>query len=172
MHALSISEGKGTPKRNVPAVELRAEYGLVGDAHAGPGHRQVSLLALESIAKMQAKGAAVGPGAFAENITTEGLAAPHLRVGDRLVMGEVELEVTQLGKECHHHCAIYRQVGECVMPREGVFARVRVGGRVAVGEEIVVREGSGWVGEEVTGAGQCGDVGGGVGAAQRRGSRE
>jgi MOSC domain-containing protein YiiM len=138
VHALSISERKGTQKHNVPAVELQAEHGIVGDAHAGPWHRQVSLLALESIAKMQAKGADVGPGAFAENITTEGLDVPNLHLGDRLRLGEVELEVTQIGKECHAHCAIYQQVGDCVMPREGVFARVLTGGRLQVGDAITL----------------------------------
>ena len=136
VHALSISERKGTQKHNVPIAEFMVDHGIVGDAHAGPWHRQVSLLARESIAKMTAKGAKVGPGAFAENITTEFLDVPNLHIGDRLIIGEVELEITQIGKECHERCAIYQQVGDCVMPREGVFARVIKGGRIQVGDEI------------------------------------
>jgi len=142
IHALSVSASKGTPKTNVSAVELVAGHGIAGDAHAGDWHRQVSLLALESIAKMQARGAEVGPGAFAENVTTEFLDVAHLQVGDRLALGEAELEVTQIGKECHDRCEIYRQVGDCVMPREGAFARVVKGGRVQVGDPISLLPGA------------------------------
>jgi MOSC domain-containing protein YiiM len=136
--ALSISTQKGTPKSNVPHAQFVENHGLAGDAHAGPWHRQVSLLALESIAKMRAKGADVGPGAFAENITTESLGVLSLQIGDRLTVGEAELEITQIGKECHTRCAIFEQVGDCVMPREGVFARVVKGGEVKVGDVIEV----------------------------------
>lgn len=136
--ALSVSEAKGMQKHNVPRANFVENHGLAGDAHAGPWHRQVSLLALESIAKMRAKGAEVGPGDFAENITTEGLDVPSLPIGARLRLGQVELEITQIGKECHAHCAIFAQVGDCVMPREGVFARVVRGGEVEVGEAVVV----------------------------------
>ena len=136
--AISTSAQKGTPKTNVPRAELVANHGIAGDAHAGDWHRQVSLLALESIAKMLAKGADVGPGAFAENVTTQSLDLTALRVGDRLTLGQAELEITQLGKECHARCAIFEQVGDCVMPREGIFARVVRGGEVKVGDEVVV----------------------------------
>jgi MOSC domain-containing protein YiiM len=117
---------------------LVEDWGIDGDAHAGKWHRQVSLLAMESIARMRALGVDVGPGAFAENITTESLEVPNLRIGDRIIIGEAELEVTQIGKECHAGCAIFEQVGECVMPKEGVFARVLRGGAIAVGDAIEV----------------------------------
>jgi len=136
--ALSVSDRKGVPKTNVPEVELVENHGIAGDAHAGPWHRQVSLLAIESIETMRAKGADVGPGAFAENITTEGLDLPSLQIGDRIVIGGAELEVTQIGKECHDRCAIYQAVGDCVMPREGIFARVLAGRRVRVGDGVVL----------------------------------
>jgi len=137
--AVSISEEKGEKKRNVPEGLLEAEHGLRGDAHAGPWHRQVSLLALESVRSMQQRGAEVGPGDFAENITTEGLLLTALPVGTRLRIGpEALAEVTQIGKECHDRCAIYEQVGDCVMPREGIFVRVLAGGRVAPGDAIEV----------------------------------
>lgn len=130
--AISISDTKGIPKRNVPSAQLRVEWGIEGDAHAGPWHRQVSLIAIESIAKMRAKGLNVRPGAFAENLTTEGLDLEHLHIGDRLRIGEVDLEITQIGKECHKRCAIYEAAGDCVMPREGIFARVLSGGQIHV----------------------------------------
>ncbi len=139
--ALSVSDRKGIPKSNVPAVRLVEDFGIEGDAHAGKWHRQVSLLALESVRKMQAKGAPVGPGAFAENITTEHVDLLSLRIGDRITVGEAELEITQLGKECHARCAIFEQVGDCVMPREGIFARVIRGGEVRVGDPV--RRGNG-----------------------------
>jgi MOSC domain-containing protein YiiM len=106
------------------------------DAHAGPGHRQVSLLAVESIAKMKAKGLSVGPGDFAENITVEGIDLVSLRPGERLRSGEALLEITQIGKECHDRCAIYHQAGDCVMPKEGVFARVLHGGTLRAGDPM------------------------------------
>ncbi|MHB1134524.1 MAG: MOSC domain-containing protein [Chloroflexota bacterium] len=136
--AVCTSEKKGVRKKNVGAAELLVESGLAGDAHAGPWHRQVSLLALESIDKMRAKGLDVGPGDFAENITTEGIDLPVLPVGTRLRLGPAECEVTQIGKVCHSHCAIYYQAGDCVMPREGIFVRVLSGGPIKVGDEIVV----------------------------------
>ena len=119
---------------------LRENYGLVDDAHADSGtHRQVSLLAMESIAKMQRLGLDVGYGDFAENITSEGIDLVSLPPGTRLLVGEETiLEVTQIGKECHTRCAIYRQVGQCVMPEEGVFARVIQGGVVKAGDTISV----------------------------------
>lgn len=136
--ALSISAEKGVPKTPVPSVRLIEGFGVEGDAHAGKWHRQVSLLALESIEKMRAKGADVGPGRFAENITTQGMDVPNLRIGDRVRVGEAELEITQIGKVCHTRCAIFELVGDCVMPREGVFARVLRGGQVLVGDAIEV----------------------------------
>lgn len=137
--AVCTSETKGVPKQDVGSAMLVENHGLDGDAHAGRWHRQVSLLAEESIAKMRAKGLDVGPGAFAENITTRGLDLPSLPIGTRLGVGsEVLLEVTQIGKECHSKCAIFQQVGECVMPLEGIFAKVLHGGTVTVGDHIHV----------------------------------
>jgi MOSC domain-containing protein YiiM len=134
--AISVSEARGTRKSNVPDARLLADHGIEGDAHAGEHRRQVSLLARESIDKMIEAGIDVGPGAFAENITTSGIDLLALQPGDRLTVGEAELEVTQIGKECHDRCAIYIEAGDCVMPREGIFARVLRGGTVAVGDEI------------------------------------
>ena len=117
-------------------------YGLKDDAHAGDWHRQVSLLAMESIDKIRAKGLDVEPGDFAENITTLGIDLVHLPIGTRLNVGdEVLMEVTQIGKECHTKCAIYHQVGDCVMPREGIFAKVLKGGTVKKGDPITVVDG-------------------------------
>ena len=118
---------------------LRVEHGIEGDAHAGPWHRQVSMLAQESIDKMVAAGLTVGPGDFAENITTTGIEVAALPIGTLLDMGEALIEVTQIGKECHSRCAIYHQAGDCVMPREGIFVRVLRGGRVAAGDLVKVR---------------------------------
>lgn len=134
--ATCISENKGERKKPVESVELRQEHGIVGDAHAGEWHRQVSLLASESIAKMRALGLDVDSGDFAENITTVGIDLVSLPVGTRLQIGPALLEVTQIGKECHNRCAIYYQAGDCVMPKEGIFARVVVGGTVSPGDEI------------------------------------
>ncbi|MCF6095530.1 molybdopterin-binding protein [Thermovorax subterraneus] len=136
--AVSISEKKGEKKQNVGKARLIEDFGLEGDAHAGSWHRQVSLLAKESIEKMKKMGLAVGPGDFAENITTEGIDLGRLPVGTRLEIGDVLLEVTQIGKECHSGCAIFKQVGQCIMPREGIFARVLRGGVVSEGDEIKV----------------------------------
>lgn len=136
--AVCTSARKGTRKRNVEQAELRPEWGLVGDAHAADWHRQVSLLAWESIEKMRALGLKVNAGSFAENITTQGLSLVDLPVGTRLRLGEALVEVTQIGKECHDRCAIYYQAGDCVMPREGIFVRVHEGGAVRAGDEIQV----------------------------------
>ncbi len=135
--AVCISRNKGERKTPVTGVELRENHGVVGDAHAGDWHRQVSLLAKESIDKMRAMGLDVDSGDFAENITTEGVDLPALPVGARLTVGETLLEVTQIGKECHTRCAIYYQAGDCVMPKEGIFARVLTGGAVRPGDVIV-----------------------------------
>jgi MOSC domain-containing protein YiiM len=135
--AVCISEKKGERKKPVEAVELRENHGIVGDAHAGDWHRQVSLLAKESIDKMRAMGLDVTNGDFAENITTSGINLPSLPVGSRLQVGETLLEVTQIGKECHTRCAIYYQAGDCVMPKEGIFARVLKPGAIKPGDAVV-----------------------------------
>jgi len=134
--AVCISENKGERKTPVESVELRVEHGIVGDAHAGDWHRQVSLLAMESIRKMQALGLDVTTGDFAENLTTEGISLVDLPIGSRLQVGDALLEVTQIGKECHTRCAIYHQAGDCVMPKEGIFARVLVGGVIRPGTPV------------------------------------
>ena len=141
--SVNTSKAKGERKKPAGTVELRADYGIVGDGHAGKWHRQVSLLAQESIDTMRGKGLDVGPGDFAENITTEGIDLPGLRTGTRLRVGGALLEVTQIGKKCHDRCEIFRQAGDCVMPRDGVFARVIEGGNVAPGERIEVERGPG-----------------------------
>ncbi|MBI5016323.1 MAG: MOSC domain-containing protein [Deltaproteobacteria bacterium] len=138
--SINVSEEKGTKKVPVARARLGAE-GIEGDAHAGAWHRMVSLLAEESVDKMRAAGLDVGPGAFAENLTTRGLDLLALPLGTRLRVGaDAVLELTQHGKECHSRCAIYYQAGDCVMPREGVFARVQTGGEIHTGDEIVVEE--------------------------------
>jgi MOSC domain-containing protein YiiM len=136
--AVNISLNKGERKTPVAEVTLRENHGIEGDAHAGDWHRQVSLLAMESIAKMQALGLSVGEGDFAENITTEGVDLVNLPVGTRMTLGEALLEVTQIGKECHNRCAIYYQAGDCVMPKEGIFAKVLTGGVVRPGDVVAV----------------------------------
>ncbi len=137
--AVNRSQTKGVPKTPIPAGEFLVDHGLEGDAHAGNWHRQVSLLGQESIAKMTAQGVNdLLPGRFAENITTQGIVLYDLAIGTRLRIGSVILEVTQIGKECHQKCAIYRQVGDCVMPHEGIFARVVEGGVIRPGEQIIV----------------------------------
>lgn len=135
--AVCTSPKKGMRKKNIGKGTLQVKFGIEGDAHGGDWHRQVSLLAMESIQKMQAKGLDVGPGDFAENLTTEGIDLVSLPIGTKLKIGENGLgEVTQIGKECHAHCAIYYQAGDCVMPREGIFIRVLEGGPVRVGDSI------------------------------------
>ena len=140
--AVCTSEKKGTKKAPVAEVVIKEEYGVVGDAHADcTTHRQVSLLAIESIDKMRSKGFDLNPGDFAENITTTGINLASLPVGTRFSVGrEVILEMTQIGKECHAACAIRQQVGDCIMPREGVFTRVIRGGRVKAGDDIKITE--------------------------------
>lgn len=131
-----VSEKKGERKKPVGQVVVRAGHGIVDDAHAGDWHRQISLLAIESIRKMQEKGLDVSSGDFAENITTEGIDLPSLPIGTRLEIGETLHEVTQIGKECHTRCAIYHQAGDCVMPREGIFVKVLRGGTIRKGDRI------------------------------------
>ena len=134
--AVSVSQGKGEKKTPCASVHLRENYGIIGDAHAGDWHRQVSLLAQESINKMRAMGLNVGPGDFAENITTQGVDLVTLPIGTRLGIGPVVLEISQIGKVCHTRCAIYYQAGDCVMPKEGVFATVVSGGVIRPQDEI------------------------------------
>ncbi len=136
--SVNVSPGKGERKKPVERATLREEHGIEADGHAGSWHRQVSLLAQESIDKMVAKGLDVGPGDFAENLTTLGIDLLSLPVGSRIEAGPALLEITQLGKVCHDRCAIYYQAGDCVMPREGIFARVIRGGDVSAGDAIVV----------------------------------
>ena len=136
--AVSLSGKKGERKKPMASARLRQNHGIVGDAHAGGGKRQVSLLAEESIRKMRETGLDVGAGDFAENITTQGVELFTLPVGTRLAVGEAVLRVTEIGKECHSRCAIYLQAGDCVMPREGIFAIVLRGGTVRAGDPIEV----------------------------------
>ncbi len=135
--AVCISHEKGTVKLPVSTVELRTEHGIVGDAHAGPWHRQVSLLPKESIDRMRALMPDLADGAFAENIVTEDIDLAKVAVGDRYQLGaHIVLEVTQIGKECHNSCAIRETTGDCIMPREGIFCRVLSGGRLLPGDPI------------------------------------
>ncbi|MCL5291963.1 MAG: MOSC domain-containing protein [Actinobacteria bacterium] len=137
--SVNVAPRKTVRKKPVGEGKLKVEHGLSGDAHAGDWHRQVSLLAQESIDKMIAMGLDVGPGDFAENLTTSGLDLLALPIGSRLRVAEsVLLEVTQIGKECHTRCAIYYQAGDCVMPREGIFARVIEGGKVKAGDSVEI----------------------------------
>ena len=134
--AVCISEKKGTAKHPVELIELKKRHGILGDAHAGDWRRQVSLLATESVDKMRRVFPDIPVGAFAENILTEGLQLSTLPVGTKLAVGECLLEITQIGKECHKDCAIRRQVGDCVMPREGAFAIVLTEGTIRPGDAI------------------------------------
>jgi len=137
--SVNISADKGEKKHNVGTCTLQVGHGLTDDAHAGPWHRQVSLLAAESIKKIRDMGLEVTAGDFAENLTTEGIDLPALPVGTELRIGDgIIMKVTQIGKECHQRCNIFYQVGDCVMPREGIFAEVLTGGEVKVGDEVEV----------------------------------
>lgn len=139
--SVNVSRDKGEKKHNIEKCLLIKDMGLKDDAHAGFMHRQVSLLARESIDKIKNMGLNVVPGDFAENLTTEGIDLPSLPIGTRLLVGDgVVLRVTQIGKECHARCAIYQQVGDCVMPREGIFAEVLTEGEVKVGDTITVEQ--------------------------------
>jgi MOSC domain-containing protein YiiM len=143
VQAICISQTKGVLKREVPRAELRADHGLVGDAHAGCGHRQVSLLATESIARMRALIPDLAHGAFAENLVTADVDLSDLPLGTRLRVGDAVLEVTQIGKECHQGCAIREITGDCIMPREGVFCRVLAGGAIAPGDAVIREDAAG-----------------------------
>ena len=138
--AVNISERKGIRKHEVPYIELLPHHGIVGDAHAGDWHRQVSLLAEESIDTMRALGLSLTAGAFAENINTIGISLKTLPVGTLLQIGPSVLRVTQIGKECHNDCAIKKATGKCVMPTEGIFCEVVIPGRVQKGNQITVLE--------------------------------
>jgi MOSC domain-containing protein YiiM len=144
IYAISVSDQKGVRKNNVAEAVLKEEHGIVSDAHAGQWHRQVSLLAMESIEKIMARGLEVGPGDFAENITTKGIDLISLPVGQKLRLGDqILVEVTQKGKECHDRCAIYELAGDCVMPREGIFVKVLAGGLIHAGDSITLVGGEG-----------------------------
>ena len=138
--AICISEKKGTQKRNVHEALFIEDFGLENDAHAGKWHRQVSLLSYEKIQDFKKKGAPVEDGAFGENLIVSGIDFKNLPVGTRFQSGDVVLEMTQIGKECHSGCEIYKIMGDCIMPREGVFAKVLHGGRIQEGDELTVLE--------------------------------
>jgi MOSC domain-containing protein YiiM len=138
--ALCVSERKGTRKSAVPMAVLRENYGLEHDAHAGNWHRQVSLLSLEKIEDFQKRGALVSYGDFGENLVVSGIDFASLPVGTRLSIGDILLEISQIGKECHTRCAIFHAMGECIMPTQGVFARVLHGGEARVGDEMALSE--------------------------------
>lgn len=134
--AICISEKKGTQKREVPSAILREEHGIVGDAHAGKWHRQVSLLSFEKIEDFRKRGAKIDFGAFGENLVVEGYDLKSVPVGSRFRIGDCLLELSQIGKACHSHCEIYRQMGDCIMPREGVFTEVLRGGEIRPGDSV------------------------------------
>lgn len=137
--SVNISEKKGTIKHEVEQIELKINHGIVNDAHAGDWHRQISLLDLSSFDKMHNNASVeLKPGIFAENITTQGVDLWHLPVGTRLEIGETLLEITQIGKECHRHCQVFRQVGDCVMPREGIFVKVIKEGTIRAGQAVKI----------------------------------
>ena len=130
VEAVATAIAKGLAKHETAEIELREDFGIVGDAHAGPGLRQVSLLAGEAIDAMKAKGLALAPGAFGENIVTRGVDWSRAKVGEWIDIGAVRLQITQIGKECHNRCAIYYSAGECIMPTQGLFAKVLKGGKI------------------------------------------
>ena len=138
--AVCTSPAKGTQKTNVTEAVLIEDHGIQGDAHAGKWHRQVSLLSYDKIEEFRARGADVENGAFGENLVVKGLDFRTLPVGTRLRCGDVVLEITQIGKECHHGCQIFQKMGECIMPREGVFAKVIRGGIIRTGDKMQVAE--------------------------------
>lgn len=134
--AVCVSDMKGIQKTEVPSVTLEEDFGIEGDAHAGKWHRQVSLLSYEKIEEFKSKGAEVIEGSFGENIIVEGFDLKSLPIGTRFACNDVVLELTQIGKECHAHCAIYHEMGDCIMPREGVFTKVIKGGTISEGDPI------------------------------------
>lgn len=138
--AVCISERKGTEKQNVGSARFIEDWGIENDSHAGKWHRQVSLLSHEKIEAFRARGAEVIDGAFGENLVVEGFDFRTLPVGTKFKCNDVVLELTQIGKECHSGCAIYQKMGECIMPREGVFTRVLHGGEISVGDTLEILE--------------------------------
>ncbi len=137
--AICISKERGTAKYEIEEAKLIKEHGIEGDAHAGNWHRQVSLLSYEAVEEFKSRGASVENGAFGENLLVEGYDFKTLPIGTRFKCGQVELELTQIGKQCHSHCEIFKQVGDCIMPREGVFTRVISGGMIKKGD-ILTKE--------------------------------
>ena len=138
--AVCTSEAKGTQKVSVPEIEIKEDWGIQGDAHAGKWHRQVSLLSFDKIEEFRARGAEVEDGAFGENLVVQGFDFSSLPIGTRFRCNDVVLEMTQIGKECHHGCAIFQKMGDCIMPREGVFTKVLHGGIIREGDEFVIEE--------------------------------
>ena len=138
--AVCISEQKGTQKKNVGTARFIEDWGIEGDAHAGKWHRQVSLLSHDRVEEFRARGAVVESGAFGENLVVEGFDFKALPIGTKFRCGEVLLELTQVGKECHSHCEIYKVMGDCIMPREGVFTKVLHSGTISVGDELILCE--------------------------------
>ena len=136
--AVCVSEKKGTQKHNVGSARFIEDWGIEGDAHAGKWHRQVSLLSHDRVEEFRARGAVVDDGAFGENLVVEGFDFKTFPIGTKFRCGEVVLELTQVGKECHAHCEIYQVMGDCIMPREGVFTRVLHGGTVSVGDDLTI----------------------------------
>lgn len=136
--AVCISEKRGTQKKNIKEGRFIENFGIKGDAHAGDWHRQVSLLSYDRIKEFNEKGAGVSDGAFGENLVVEGFDFKTLPVGTKLAVNDVILQITQIGKECHSHCEIYKKMGDCIMPREGVFSKVIKGGIIKEGDEMTV----------------------------------
>lgn len=137
--SIAISKKKGTRKKQVKEADLIKNFGIKGDAHAGPWHRQVSFLSSESIDSARESGLDVAFGDFAENIATQGIDWKTIPIGTRVRLGDyVEVEITQIGKECHNKCAIYYQAGDCIMPKEGIFARVLTGGKIRCGDTVSI----------------------------------
>ena len=136
--AVCVSEQKGTQKKNVDTAHFIEDWGIEGDAHAGKWHRQVSLLSHDRVEEFRARGAVVDHGAFGENLVVEGFDFKSLPLGTKFRCGDVLLELTQVGKECHSHCEIFKVMGDCIMPREGVFTRVIRGGTISVGDELSI----------------------------------
>ena len=133
---ICISEKRGVQKHFIEEANIIADWGIEGDAHGGKWHRQISLLSQEKVDAFKAKGADIHPGSFGENLIVEGFDFSAMPVGTRFVIGDVVLEMTQIGKECHNHCVIYKKMGDCIMPKEGVFAEVVEGGHIKVGQEV------------------------------------
>ena len=140
IRAVCVSDAKGTPKTNVHHAVLKENWGIIGDAHAGNWHRQVSLLSWQKVEAFNLQGACVSDGAFGENLLVDGIDCARLPVGTILRCGDAVMEVTQIGKECHHGCAIQQRVGYCIMPHEGIFARVLHGGTVSEGDGILAED--------------------------------